>query len=179
MYMHQPSLMTRIPDVIDTAQLLQLPTSIIESLQLYASCDEIIWDETYQPVKLADRPPLHPLTARSTTPFQIFPLPGMLRCGERVLCNKCSKVVEMLGKSWHYRKTTDLILAQLGHPPVNAHTASPAFRDKPHTCSNKCPKVLYPPSQKRARKGPQSSHATIAQAQPQGSDASTSRSVSI
>ena len=173
-YMHQPSGMTRVFDVIDSAQLLQLPEALIESLQLYASCDEVIWDETCNAVKLHARPPLHPLTAKSTTPFQIFPLPGMLRCGEHVLCNKCSVVVEMLGKSWHYRKAVALILAQLQHAPVTLATASPAFHIPPHKCSPKCLKIQYAPP-KRARQGPQVSHPSAAEVRQQARGPSISK----
>ena len=159
-YVHHPSGTTRVPDVCDTALLLQMPPQVVESLQMFHTCDEVIWALTYNAVQREHRPPvpsLHTAIHNPTTPLPV----NMLRCGENILCCKCSEVVHLLGKCWHYRKAVAVLSQLLSHPAITHASSYPALHTRPHDCKSPCPKILYPQKKRKSFPGPPRSDATV------------------
>ena len=159
-YVHHPSGTTRIPDICDTATLLQMPRQIVESLQMYSTCDEVIWATTYIAVQQQYRPPIPSLKTIINNPTTPLPL-NMFRCGEEILCCKCSEVVQLLGKCWHYRKALAVLTHLLTHEPATLSTAFPAFNNRPHACKASCPKLLYPSKKRKSLGDPPRSAQTV------------------
>ena len=148
-YVHHPSGTTRIPDVCDTALLLQMPAKVVESLQMYHTCDEVIWALTHSAVQTEHRPHLPSLNTLIRNPTTPLPI-NMLRCGEEILCCKCSEVVHLLGKCWHYRKAVAVLSHLLTHPPTTQAKSFLALQTRPHDCKSSCPKIPPPEQTKES-----------------------------
>ena len=146
--------------VCDTALLLQMPPRVVECLQMFHTCDEVIWALTYHAVQQEFRPPvpsLHTAIHNPTTPLPA----NMLRCGENTLCCKCSEVVHLLGKCWHYRKAVAVLSHLLSHPAITHASSYPALHTRPHDCKSSCPKILYPQKKRKSFSGPPRSDAPV------------------